>query len=112
MAQFDGASETGPRDYVAFLNDVYQTGGVVAPMGYMIDPAGSKIREAMQRFQSMQGPLNTVMNRPVSEQAVNDRIALSRGIRDRLGELRALRNEVDEDIRRREREVDALVRQQ
>lgn len=112
LTQFDGASESGDRDYVAYMADVDRSGGVVQYLGGAPASIGPKVGEIFIRFSNMRGALSMLNNgRPSSETAA-ERAAINRSIRDRIAEIRKLRGEVDEDVRRRERLVDAAERQQ
>jgi hypothetical protein len=76
LSQFEGAAETGQRDYVAFFNDIVQTGGVIQNTGAMVDPLGARLRDLLGRFQMMQNPLNMLNGRP-ADQTINERATLS-----------------------------------
>jgi hypothetical protein len=111
LNQFDGASESGDRDFVAYMADVDRAGGIVQYMGPIPQGLYAKVQELFMRFNNMRGPLNMLNNgRPAAETA-NERAAINRSIRDRIADVRKLRGEVDEDVRRRERLVDAMERQ-
>lgn len=109
---FDGASEVGPRDYAAFYNDVYQAGGITPFQGMVPEPLRPRVHHEFTRFLALQNPFNMLVHRLADPGAADQRLALSRNIRERLAELRRLRGEIDEEIRRRERDIDAMSRQQ
>jgi hypothetical protein len=111
LTQFDGAADTGSRDYVTCLNDIYRSGGVPFYSAPVTQAFQSRLQEMTVRFNNMQGPMGGVVNRPADE-VVQERAAMNRIIRERVAEAKTLRSDIDEDLRRREREVDAAERQQ
>lgn len=112
LAKFDGAAESGDRDYVAFMNDVDRAGGIVQFMGSAPQNIFSKVQEVFLRFNNIRGALNMLNNGRSAAEVAAERAALNRSIRDRVAEVKKLRGEVDEDVRRRERLVDAAEREQ
>jgi len=70
-----------------------------------------KVQELFMRFNNMRGALNMLHNgRPPAETAA-ERAAINRSLRERIAEVRKVRGEADEEVRRRERLVDAAERQ-
>jgi hypothetical protein len=110
LERFAGASEAGSRDYFIYMTEAIRDGFIAFYQGGAPEPFGNKARETYQRFYNVRSSVEQSKNRLVGiAQDYPERADLNRAIRDRLGEITALRGQVDEDIRRRERALDAML---
>ncbi len=111
LAKFDGATEAGLRDYVDLYQEVLYEGGITLYMVNIVEPFRSRLHQVFSRIQMMQNSIQMIMRPDAPDISAEARLKLSRSIKDRLAELRKLRGEIDEAIRHREREIDAMKRE-
>ena len=60
--KFEGASESGERDYVGFMGDVSRSGGVVPYQAPLPQPLMGRMQDKIIRFSNMQGENNAVLH--------------------------------------------------
>lgn len=111
LGQFDGATEAGPRDYVDLYKEVFYEGGITPYQGNSVKPFRSRLHQVFNKIQMMQNSMHMIMRPDASDISAEARLKLSRSIKERLAELRKVLGEIDEEIRHRERKIDAMKRE-